>query len=290
MRTLVHRHLKLFIKNPANIVLSFLSSVVILSLYFLFIRDFTIKAVSDYGFISDYNELFVDRLMTSGLLIVIGATSVLSIIFIFVKDRYSGTIKDFMVTPLSSYKIIYSYFIAAFLISMIITMIVYIGIEIFFYISYQSVPTTIIIIKSITTLFFSNLIASLLILVIALGIKSFTSFSTFETLYGVVIGFFTGVYIPIGYYPTIVRNIFFYFPLCQTTSILRNIQTSSVVDSILENYPESQHSILYETFGVHLTFQNESISLPEQWKMVMILFLLLNVILLFIISIKKYQK
>lgn len=290
MRTLVHRHLKLFIKNPANIVLSFLSSVVILSLYFLFIRDFTIKAVSDYGFISDYNELFVDRLMTSGLLIVIGATSVLSIIFIFVKDRYSGTIKDFMVTPLSSYKIIYSYFIAAFLISMIITMIVYIGIEIFFYISYQSVPTTIIIIKSITTLFFSNLIASLLILVIALGIKSFTSFSTFETLYGVVIGFFTGVYIPIGYYPTIIRNIFFYFPLCQTTSILRNIQTSSVVDSILENYPESQHSILYETFGVHLTFQNESISLPDQWKMVMILFILLNVILLFIISIKKYQK
>lgn len=290
MRTLVHRHLKLFIKNPANIVLSFLSSVVILSLYFLFIRDFTIKAVSDYGFISDYNELFVDRLMTSGLLIVIGATSVLSIIFIFVKDRYSGTIKDFMVTPLSSYKIIYSYFIAAFLISMIITMIVYIGIEIFFYIAYQSVPTTMTMIKSITTLFVSNLIASLLILVIALGIKSFTSFSTFETLYGVVIGFFTGVYIPIGYYPTIIRNIFFYFPLCQTTSILRNIQTSSVVDSILENYPENQHSILYETFGVHLTFQNESISLPEQWKMVMILFLLLNVILLFIISIKKYRK
>lgn len=290
MRTLVHRHLKLFIKNPANIVLSFLSSVVILSLYFLFIRDFTIKAVSDYGFISDYNELFVDRLMTSGLLIVIGATSVLSIIFIFVKDRYSGTIKDFMVTPLSSYKIIYSYFIAAFLISMIITMIVYIGIEIFFYIAYQSVPTTMTMIKSITTLFFSNLIASLLILVIALGIKSFTSFSTFETLYGVVIGFFTGVYIPIGYYPTIIRNIFFYFPLCQTTSILRNIQTSSVVDSILENYPENQHSILYETFGVHLTFQNESISLPDQWKMVMILFLLLNVILLFIISIRKYQK
>ena len=48
-------------------------------------------------------------------------------------------------------------------------------------------------------------------LIVALMIRSFTSFSTFETLYGVVIGFFTGVYIPIGYYPTIIRNIFFYF-------------------------------------------------------------------------------
>ena len=95
MRTLIYRHLRLYLKNPANIVLSFLSSFVIISLYFLFIRDFTIKAVGDYGFISNYNELFVDRLMTSGLLIVIEATSVLSIIFIFVKDHYSGIIKDF---------------------------------------------------------------------------------------------------------------------------------------------------------------------------------------------------
>ena len=90
MVTLVIRHLKLYLKKPTNIILSFLSSGVILSLYFLFIREFTIKAVSNYGFNSQYNELFVDRLMTSGLLIVIGATSVLSIMFIFVKDRYSG--------------------------------------------------------------------------------------------------------------------------------------------------------------------------------------------------------
>ena len=64
MKVLVYRHLKLFFKNPVNIILSFLSSLVILSLYFLFIRDFTIKAVSDYGFISRYTELFVDQLMS----------------------------------------------------------------------------------------------------------------------------------------------------------------------------------------------------------------------------------
>lgn len=133
MITLIYRHLKLFLKNPANIVLSFLSSLVILSLYFLFVRDFTIKAVGDYGFVSDYNNLFVDRLMTSGLLIVIGATSVLSIIFIFVKDHYSGVVKDFLVTPVSYIKIVYSYFFAAFIVSMVITLFVYFGIEAFLF-------------------------------------------------------------------------------------------------------------------------------------------------------------
>ena len=201
MITLIYRHLKLFLKNPANIVLSFLSSLVILSLYFLFVRDFTIKAVGDYGFISNYNDLFVDRLMTSGLLIVIGATSVLSIIFIFVKDYYSGVVKDFLVTPVSYTKIVYSYFFAAFIVSMVITLFVYFGIEVFFAFAYQDVSSFSTVIFSVFIIFCSNIISSLLMLIVALMIRSFTSFSTFETLYGVVIGFFIGVYIPIGYYP-----------------------------------------------------------------------------------------
>ena len=210
MITLVYRHLKLFLRNPANIVLSFLSSLVILSLYFLFVRDFTIKAVGDYGFVSDYNNSFVDRLMTSGLLIVIGATSVLSIIFIFVKDHYSDIIKDLLVTPLSYTKIVYSYFFASFIVSMVITLFVYLGIELFFIFVYQDVSSFSTVIFSIFIIFCSNIISSLLMLIVALMIRSFTSFSTFETLYGVVIGFFTGVYNLIGYYPEIIRNIFLF--------------------------------------------------------------------------------
>lgn len=290
MRILVYRHLKLFLKNPVNIILSFLSSLVIISLYFLFIRDFTIKAVSDYGFISEYNELFVDKLMTSGLLIVIGATSVLSIIFIFVKDQYSGIIKDFLVTPISYIKIVYSYFFASFIVSMIITLLVYIGIELFFVFVYDSFSSLEVILNSLVIIVCSNIIASLLILIIALWINNFTSFSTFETLYGVVIGFFTGVYIPIGYYPSIIRNIFFYFPLCQTTSLLRNIQTDTITNDILFNYPYEQHSILYETFGIHLSLNQNVISIEQQLWMLLIAIILLNLILIFLLQMKRYYR
>lgn len=290
MRVLIYRHLKLFLKNPFNILLSFLSSLVIISLYFLFIRDFTIQAVSDYGFVSSYNELFVDRLMTSGLLIVVGATSVLSIVFIFVKDYCSGIIKDFMVSPVSYIKIIYSYFFASFIVSMVITLLVYLGIQVFFGVVYEDVNSFSTTIFSVFILFLSNIISSLLMLIVGLFIRSFTSFSTFETLYGVVIGFFTGVYIPIGYYPTLIKNIFFYFPLCQTTSLLRNIQTSVIVDKILDSYPKSQHDILYNTFGVHLTFCDVAISLKDQLVIVIVAIILLNFIVLFIIYLRRYHK
>lgn len=131
-RILIKRHLKLFMKKPGNIFLSLLSSVVILSLYFLFIRDFTIKAVSDYGFISEINDLFVDRLMISGLLIVIGATSILSIVSIFITDKCSGILKDFYITAVSKINIIYTYIIASIIISTFITLFIYLGIELFF--------------------------------------------------------------------------------------------------------------------------------------------------------------
>lgn len=225
--------------------------------------------------------------MTSGLLIVIGATAVLSIIFIFVKDHYSGVIKDFVVTPVSYIKIVYSYFIAAFIVSMVITLFVYFGIELFFVFVYQDVSSFSTVIFSIFIIFCSNIISSLLMLIVALMIRSFTSFSTFETFYGVVIGFFTGVYIPIGYYPTIIRNIFFYFPLCQTTSLLRNIQTDNVTSVILDNYPKNQHSLLYETFGVHLSCHHQTISFNEQLWMIFVVIVLLNLVLSFLLQIKK---
>lgn len=284
MKTLIARHLKLYLKKPSNIVLSFLSSLVILSLYFLFIRDFTIQAVSDYGFISNYNELFVDRLMTSGLLIVIGTTSMLSIVFIFMKDKNNNIIKDFMITKVSKLKIYYSYVFASFIISMVITTLIYIGIETYFITTTQITFSYQRILYSILTIFLSNMISSLLVVIVAILLKSQTSFSTFETLYGVVIGFFTGVYIPIGYYPDLIRNIFFYFPLCQTTSILRNMETKTVVTEILKNYPKEGHHILYETFGIHLTFKGEIISIPDQLKMLLVCFLLLNVIIIFFIK------
>lgn len=286
MKTLIYRHLKIFIKNPMNVVLSFLSSGVILSLYFLFIRDFTMKSVHDYGFISNYTNLFVDRLMTSGLLIVIGSTSALSIILIFIKDQ-ACIMKDFLVTPISKLKIIYSYLFTSILISIFITLITYILIELFFIIQYGSYSSLQTIISSILTILLSNTIACTLILIIALFINNFTSFTTFETLYGVVIGFFTGVYIPIGYYPTIIRNIFFYFPLCQTTSLLRWINTKEITENILVSYPTNTHHILYETFGIKLSINNYTFHIDEQLFFIFISFILLQLILLFTLKFIK---
>ena len=192
-------------------------------------------------------------------------------------------LKIFLVTSVSYIEIVYSYFFAAFIVSMVITLFVYLGIELFFVAVYQDVSSISTVLFSIFIIFCSNIISSLLMLIVA-------SFSTFETIYGVVIGFFTGVYIPIGYYPRIIRNIFFYFPLCQTTSLLRNVQTDMITSIILNSYPKEQHKLLYEIFGIHLSFNNQTFSTMGQLSMIFVVIILLNLLLIFLIDIKRNYK
>lgn len=284
--TLIKRHLKIFMKKTSNIFLSLLSSLVILSLYFLFIRDFTIKAVGDYGFQSSINDLFVDRLMVSGLLVVIGATSVLSIVSIFINDKCRGILKDFYITSISKINIIYTYIISAIIVSTLLTLFVYFFIELFFkfYYDYFSITE---IVNSCCMIVISNIISANIIFIIAMFIDNITSFSTFETLYGVIIGFFTGVYIPIGYYPGIIKNVFFFFPLTQTTSVLRQINTNSITTNILNNYQSDLHSILYETFGIHLKFNDGLITLKGQFIFIFITIIVLQIITFVLVECKQ---
>lgn len=283
---LIKRHLKIFLKKPGNILLSLLSSVIILSLYFLFIRDFTIKAVADYGFSSNINDLFVDRLMVSGLLIVIGATSILSIVAIFINDKCRGILKDFYITSISKTNIIYTYIISSILVSTLLTLFIYFFVELFFIFYYDYFSITEIV-NSCQIIILSNILSSNIIFIIAIFINNITSFSTFETLYGVVIGFFTGVYIPIGYYPPIIKNIFFFFPLTQTTSILRQINTNEIATSIVNHYPKKLHPILYETFGIHLKFNNHVIPLNNQILFIFFTIIILQIIIFILVEYKK---
>ncbi|MEG0994896.1 MAG: ABC transporter permease [Bacilli bacterium] len=284
---LIKRHLKLYLKKPVNIVNSMISIIVILGLYFLFVREFTITAVIDYGFNSQYNSLFVDQLMVYGLLIVISTTSILPICNIFVDDKVKGIIKDFIVAPLSKLKIVYSYIFASIIVSLVFTTLSYLIIN-WFFINYYHLDFNFFnLINSLLIIFLSTIIASNLIFIIAIYINSNLSFSNFGNLLGVTIGFFTGVYIPIGYYPTIIRNIFFYFPLTQTTNMLRVINTNQTLNNILINYDSATHYLIKEIFGLRLTFNNYYFDIFKQIIFILISFLISNLIIF--ILVKKIE-
>ncbi|WP_066714222.1 hypothetical protein [Clostridium sp. Marseille-P299] len=261
MKILVGRNLALFLKNKSTVLLSFISIGIVMGLYVIFLRDFIMQSVEGAGLKLSYVKEFTDRLMVSGLLIVLNTTTCFGLMQLSVADAASGIQRDFLVAPVTKFQLEVSYWVSSIFISFFFTIMTLGGAEIYFIISYGSRVSIIALMKSIGTIFFSSCMNSGLLMCIMKFIKDTTSFSTFGNLYGMMCGFLAGAYLPYTMYPKGLRNILFYFPPMQLTSIIRQLYLSV--------YMEGERTIgepLYETFGVILTKGNRLITQREQWS------------------------
>ncbi len=247
---LINRHLHLFLKRPSSLVLSIISAAIILSLYFLFIKDFMIIVLTDYG-ISTHATQIVDCIMCAGLLTIINCTSILSIVNLFIQDKVKGIIKDFYISPVSNTSIILSYVFAAIIISFFISLLYVCIIHGYLYFEYGFMMHANEYLKVFCIILLISCFGSILLFICALFIESFSAFSSISNLFSVLLGFINAVYIPIGLYPTFIRDILTHFPLAQLTALLRNIYTKDIFETCDSIYPVEAISYLKVHFGIN---------------------------------------
>lgn len=261
LKILVGRNLALFLKNKTTVLLCFISIGIVMGLYVIFLRDFIMQSVEDTGLEFIYVKEFTDRLMVSGLLIVLNTTTCFGLMQLSVADAASGVQRDFLVAPVTKFQLEVAYWISSVFISFIYTIITLGGAEIYFIISYGNRISMIALIKSIGTIFFSSCMNSGLLLCIMKFMKDTTSFSTFGNLYGMMCGFLAAAYLPYTMYPEYLRNILFYFPPMQLTSIIRQLYLSVYTEGVT-----AIGDVLYKPYGVILTKGNRIITMREQWS------------------------
>lgn len=283
LQVLVGRNLALFLKNKSTVLLSFISIGIVMGLYVIFLRDFIIQSVEETGLGPIYVKEFTDRLMVSGLLIVLNTTTCFGMIQLSVADAASGVQRDFLVAPVTKFQLEVAYWISCILISFFFTIMTLGGCEIYFIISYGNRVSMSVLMKSIGTMFFSSCMNSGLLLCVIKYMKDTTSFSTFGNLYGMMCGFLAGTYLPYAMYPEKLRNVLFYFPPMQLTSIIRQLYLSVYTEGVTVI-----GEALYKPYGVVLMKENQLISLREQWSY--LIFSLAVVLLIIRLEYRKDRK
>ena len=279
LRFLVQRNIALFLNNRMNIMLSFASIPVVISLYTFFLRDFLTDMVSQTGISPFYVQQLTDRMMFAGLLIVINTTTCFGIIQICVNDMGTGIRKDFLVAPVSPFSILSGYWFTSMLVSCIFTVLTALGGEVFFSFQYSSTLPVFRQLKILMIIMFSSCVNSGILLCFAHKLKSTTTFSTFANLYGTVIGFLAGAYLPYYFYPAWMKSILLWFPPTQLTSIIRR-EYISIANNWVENGNNPDFlGTVYQNFGVELIHNSRNLSVLQQWS---ILILALAVILLYL--------
>ncbi|ROR31839.1 multidrug/hemolysin transport system permease protein [Mobilisporobacter senegalensis] len=219
MKNLIKRNLLIFFRDKAAVFFSLLGVFVIIGLYVLFLGDMLVKGMND----TPGARFLMDSWIMSGLLAVTPITTVLGSLGIMIEDKQRKIYKDFLASPVKRSVLAGGYIINSFIVSLILTFITLILAEIYVLMNGGELLSLEAFLKVVGLTILTVLYSSFMMFFMVSFFKSNNAFATASTVIGTLIGFLTGVYIPIGELPGSVQTVVKIFPPSHSAVLLRKI-------------------------------------------------------------------
>lgn len=283
IKSLTKRNLLLFFRDKATVFFSFLSIIIILGLYILFLSDLQVQSVEEVvGKIEGIKPL-VNSWVMAGLIAVSTVTLSLGALGVVVADRENNAMNDFLVAPIKREQVFLSYLLSTIIIAMIISLTLFVIAEIYIISSGGTVLTIIPMLKVIGIIALCVLSSSLLMLFVISFLKSEQSVGVLGTIVGTMIGFLTGAYVPMGIMPKGVQIVSNVIPVSQGASLLRKIFLEKPLNDVFtDSKALSEYSKMQ---GIDLYFGNFKLS-PS----FMICMIILSIIVFSSLNIIRFKR
>lgn len=249
MFNIASRNIKIFFRDKTAVFFSLLSVFIIIGLYVLFLGDLISSGMGDMT----GARFLCDSWIMAGLLAVGSVTASMGAYGIMVDDTAKGLIRDFKVSPLKRYKLVGGYIIGSFTISVIINIITLVLAEIYIIANGGSLLPITAVLKVLGLILLSTFSSSSMVLFVASFIKSSNAFATASTILGTLIGFLTGVYIPVGNLPEGVQMVIKFFPPSHAGALFRQVMMEEPVATSFAGMPEYAKEI-YDVMGVTFSY------------------------------------
>lgn len=246
MISFVSRNLKVFFRDKTAVFFSLLAVLIILGLYIFFLGDVWVDSFPNIKGVKNLMNCWI----IAGLIGVTSVTANMGAFGTMIEDKSKNKIKDFYVSPIKKSKIVGGYIISSFIVGSMMSVVTLIISQI--YLVYSGVD--VLNFKELTEVFLIILMTSLsnsaMILFIVSLFSSEKAFSTASTIVGTLIGFITGIYLPISMLPDSVQIIVKLFPTSHGISILRQIFMKKQMDISFADVPTNYINEFKESMGV----------------------------------------
>lgn len=256
MIALIKRNLLVYTRDRIAFVLSFLSIIILLVLYQIFIGKGQMEAIQQSvpnQELRDQAVQMVNFWLIAGLTTVATLTSTLGAFGVMIIDRENKIDEDFMISSYSPWKFELSYALSAILLGTCISLICcFLGILIFNGTHAFALFTIFDFLKIFFTITLSCILSASMTLPLLLFIKSGSAFSTLSTIIGTFIGFISGIYIPIGTVGTPLSQIMTWFPLTQVNAMLKQELMTSSIKEVFGTASSSEKITYSESYGITL--------------------------------------
>ena len=236
---LTKRNLLLFFKDKQSILFSLLTSMIVLALYLLFLKDTFVNAMDSamnqfpsLSSLIDKNDkdMFANLILLTGILGSAMITVPYNCLITLVKDRENKVDYDILATPLKRGQIIFSYFVSAALSSVILTsMILTIGLGVIgmqgdIYLGIDEIA------KAFVVVALGSISATSIFMIVVLFFKSVSASGAFSGMLSAASGFIIGAYIPISQFSEAIQTVCNIFPASHITIVLRNVLINGLLE------------------------------------------------------------
>ncbi len=252
---LVKRHMLKFLRDKTAVFFSFLSVIILLALYFLFIGESYVSNLRELQEDGIFTRGFVDFVkisnMMGGILVVNTISLSLGIMGNVITDLEQRALDAYLVTPVKRYKIIFSYYVSAIIVTIFFTLIMwgftilYAGIVSGYWYTFE------VIIKTSLLLLFFTFISSSLMIYLTTLLKSVNAFGTLSGILGTLIGFICGIYFPLANFSSGIQYVSSVFPFTHMTILLKNIMLEQSLTTLQTTVPVDAFERIKLYFGVN---------------------------------------
>jgi len=243
----VKRNLTLFFRDRAAVMSSLLAVFIVIVLYALFLGDVWLDGSMDY--VENASHL-MDAWLMAGLLSIASITTTMGAFGIMVEDKAKRIDKDFYSSPMRRRSITVGYLGSAFLIGTIMSCITLILAQIYIVMRGGAWFSPVTCIESFLLILLSVLVSTSLVCFIVSFLKSQNAFGTASAILGTLVGFLTGVYLPVGALPGFAQTLIGAFPLTHSTSLLRQILMEESMGEGFEGSPTESLDEFKEYMGI----------------------------------------
>lgn len=234
MRTFMKRNLKLFFRDRSAVFFSLLAIFIIIGLYAVFLGDVWLTdSMKDI----EHADVLMNSWLVSGLLAVASITTTMGAFGVMIDDKVKKINKDFNSSPIKRSSITGGYIGSSFLIGVIMSLVTLAAAQIYIKCVGGDWFSPFVFFKLVLLVLFTSMTNTSIVCFIVSFFKSHSAFSTASTIIGTLIGFLTGIYLPIGALPTSVQMVIKIFPVSHAASLFRQVLMESPMKTTFDGMP-----------------------------------------------------
>ncbi len=284
MIAFTRRNLKVFFRDKSSVFFSMLAVLIVLGLYVLFLGDQLVNSFKDE--VSGASRL-MDSWIMAGILAITPVSTTLGSFGAIVNDKAKKIYKDFRSSPITSRSLAGGYILSSFCIGCITSLFALVVIEIYFGIKGYGLLSAVQLLQILGTILISVLVSSSMMYLVVSLFNSQNAFATASTIVGTLIGFITGIYLPIGSTDQSIQYVIEFFPISHAASLFRKILMCDPMKDSFSGAPASAKTDFMLEMGIEFKAFDHTFTTLESIGYMLLATLIFYALGIFITSRKK---